>query len=209
VLLVVALLPLQGVLGVRSAAAAPGSLMMSTTGTRANPKALQGATVSGSVYIFVKVDRPVLRVDFWVDHAAEGPPYKSEKAPPYDLAGTALDGKANPFDTTKLTNTTHIVRASVFYLDGAVEALSGQFTVKNGAPPSTTTSTTGRPPTSTTTTTTGGPPPLTGYPDATNTGVQPGVTLTTIDGSVIIDEESAAWLPGSGTAADPYVLQNY
>jgi hypothetical protein len=60
-----------------------------------------------------------------------GVPFKIEMNPPWDLGGTASNGLAFPFDTTKLPNGSHSVTAAIDLTSGAT-AVASTFTVSNG-----------------------------------------------------------------------------
>ncbi len=133
--------PLSVALSVTAAfAAAPPpqpavSLVYSLSATHSAPITLAGATLSGLVYIFTTPDTNVSRVVFAIDGGAYT---HTEGIPPFDLAGTAVDGiTALPFDTTTLANGAHTVTATVTLADGSTRGLTAAVSVANGLPPPT------------------------------------------------------------------------
>jgi hypothetical protein len=142
------------------------------------------------------------KVDFYLDSSwRTKTPVRTETNPPFDFAGTAADGTALPYDTTKLANGSHTIRAVLTWSNGSTSSRRGNFTVANGgatatptASPTTSTAasptvtntasptapTTTVPPTTpaapTTTTTTPTAPPTTQAP--TSTASPPNATPT-------------------------------
>jgi hypothetical protein len=154
---------------------------------------LDGSTVNGQIYVFVRNSATLDKVDFYLDSTwRTKPPMRTETEPPFDLAGTAADGKALPYDTTKLVDGSHGVRVVMTWADGTTSSRRANFTVANGvtttpthtptavttapAPPATTTGTTAPAPAATTTTPV--PPTMTTAP-ATTTSPSPTPTSTT------------------------------
>src|SRR5829696_988279 len=92
------------VFGMGSASAAPrSSLAVSLNPDRSNPKRLDSLTVQGKIYVFVRSLRGLKKVSFYLDDSWQSrTPVRTEDMPPFDFAGTASDGSANPFDTAKL-----------------------------------------------------------------------------------------------------------
>ena len=75
----------------------------------------------------------VTRTRFFVDDPQmTGAPRQTENNPPWDLAGTASGGGANPFDTTGLADGPHTVTAAIDRDTGATEVVHATFTVANG-----------------------------------------------------------------------------
>jgi N-acetylneuraminic acid mutarotase/glucose/arabinose dehydrogenase len=108
-------------------------LLLSTSSNRSSPVSLDGQTVSGNIYAFTSPDTGVARVKFWLDNPQmTGTPTKSENGAPYDFAGTAKDGSAIAFDTTKLPDGAHSITARVELSAGGAEVVTGNFTVSNG-----------------------------------------------------------------------------
>ncbi|HEX5948431.1 MAG TPA: metallophosphoesterase family protein [Actinomycetota bacterium] len=108
---------------------------MSTSPDRSVPAALDGATLTGTVYVFVAPSSGASRVRFWLDNPSmSGTPTTTEKSAPWDLAGTNSNGTAKPTDTTKLTDGAHTIHAAVDTASG-VETISAAFAVSNGTEP--------------------------------------------------------------------------
>jgi hypothetical protein len=79
---------------VESAAASTRSrLAVSPNADRSNAVRLDGSTVNGEIYVFVKESKRLDKVDFYLDsrRSAKKPPILTETQAPFDLAGTASD----------------------------------------------------------------------------------------------------------------------
>ena len=127
-LALVALLALPAVAGA-------AELRLSLEPDRQSWTVLEGADLSGSVYIHVSPSTGPTAVRFWLDDPDRtGLPRKTEFGAPWDFAGTASGGLANPFDSTTVANDTHVVTAEVD-VDGGTEVLNATFTVSNPFPP--------------------------------------------------------------------------
>jgi hypothetical protein len=106
------------------------SLSVSFSADRSGTIPLAGATLSGKAYIFLTPlfpDGDIDQVDFFLD----GSFVKTELRAPYDLKGTYDGGKPAPFDTRKLDNGSHSVRAKIVFASGEVEAVASRFSVSN------------------------------------------------------------------------------
>ena len=102
-------------------AASPYALQVSTQSDRSSPMALDGASLSGDVYIFVPHLAGITRVRFYLDDPnRQGAPYKVEGNAPWDFAGTntAPPRLAMPFDASALSGV-HTVTAVVDHQDGS------------------------------------------------------------------------------------------
>lgn len=92
-------------------------LMLSAASDRRQPTPLQGATLHGDAYIFTTPDSGIEQVSFWIDDPTPadptGAPARIEGAAPFDLAGTAANGLANPLKWSNLAAGTHRVTARV------------------------------------------------------------------------------------------------
>lgn len=135
-LLIAAIVSLVAVLaptGTAPAAAPP--LQVSQTKERANPTALEGATVGGKVYVLVQAQTGITKVEFWLDDPAmAGLPRQTEGKAPWDFAGSAADGTALPFDTKTVTEGQHTITARVTRSSGVQELAHATFTVSNPLP---------------------------------------------------------------------------
>jgi hypothetical protein len=178
---------------VRAAANEPSSgLQLSVRADRRDARPLAGAVASGKIYVMLTAAaaQPA-SVAFRLDDAL-GAARVTEKSAPFDFAGGAQDGSANPLDTASLPNGPHVILAEVTAADGTVSGIYARFTVSNGASPTSTTSSTTPPATSTTRPTTQPPtsttPPSTkpcaGYPTPACTGAPAGVKLETVNGDL-------------------------
>ncbi|MFN8149189.1 MAG: PQQ-dependent sugar dehydrogenase [Candidatus Nanopelagicales bacterium] len=111
-------------------AASVYSLKLSTTSARTSPVALDGATVSGSIYAFLSPATGVKQVRFYVDNtAATGTPRTTENLAPWDLAGTATSGAANPFNASSLSLGAHTITAAVDKTAGGTDLVTATITV--------------------------------------------------------------------------------
>ena len=121
-------------LAIESASASTRSrLAVSSSPDRSNAVRLDGATVKGKIYVFVRNSETLDTVDFYLDsRRRREPPLRTETDPPFDFAGTAGDGTAVPYDTTKLADGSHTIRVVLTWSDGARSSRRGNFTVANG-----------------------------------------------------------------------------
>jgi hypothetical protein len=103
------------------------TLLYSLEPLRSDPVPLDGATISGQVYVFLApgpmpTDR--LSVQFFLDGAA----ITTEGNPPYDLgAGNAA---ASPFDTIEMANGSYVVE-TLYVVDGVARRATARFDVAN------------------------------------------------------------------------------
>jgi hypothetical protein len=100
---------------------------VSTTANRANPYALDGASVSGKIYVFVTPTTNVKKVEFFIDGALK----QTESYAPYDLAGSASGGLAAPFNTGALKNGNHTFSARITTTSGSRETIVADVIVAN------------------------------------------------------------------------------
>ena len=94
--------------------------MVSQSANRTDPEVLlDGDRVDGRIYLFVYPENGIDSVQFYIDGAL----VKTENFAPFDLAG---GGKslANPFDTSKLSDGYHTVRARITKFNGTRETIS-------------------------------------------------------------------------------------
>ena len=127
-------------LGIGSASAATRArLAVSLKSDRSSAISLDGSTVTGKIYVFVRNSRTLDTVDFYLDTSSgTESPVRTDRRAPFDLAGTARNGTARPYDTTKLANGMHRIRVVLTWADGSTSSRRGEFTVTNtGAPPTT------------------------------------------------------------------------
>ena len=111
------------------------AILFSTAPTRASPIALAGASVAGSIYVFTGPDTGVTRVRFFLDNPGmTGPPRRTESNAPFDFAGTATNGAAQPFNTAQVANGAHVITAALDLAAGGTEVVSATFTFANQAP---------------------------------------------------------------------------
>jgi len=110
------------------------NLQVSGSASRSPSNSLAQGTLQGSAYVFATPASGVKRVSFYIDDPKRArTPYHVEAAPPFDLAGTASDGSALPFDTKKLADGAHTVTAAVRLTAGSTVVVSSTFTVANAA----------------------------------------------------------------------------
>ena len=122
-------------LGIDSASASTRSqLAVSLNPDRSSAARLNGSTVKGKIYVFVRSSKTLKKVDFYLDspRRTKQPPAKTDKQTPFDLAGTAADGTARAFDTSKLADGSHTIRAVMTSRDGTTSTRRGHFKVHNG-----------------------------------------------------------------------------
>jgi hypothetical protein len=113
---------------------APEMLIYSAYASRVTSSALDGAVVSGSIFVALApgvAPAVPLTIDFFLDDPGRTSPVGTESHMPYDLAGTASPAwLAKAFDTTTLANGAHTVEA-VYYPDGLERIVTATFTVAN------------------------------------------------------------------------------
>jgi hypothetical protein len=143
-------------LGIHAASGSTrSSLALSLNPDRSNAVRLDSSTVNGKIYIYVRAWKTINMVDFYLDGPwGTTPSVRTETDPPFDFAGTAADGTALPYDTTKLADGSHTIRAVLTWSDGTTFSRRGNFTVANNGATATPTA-------SLTTTTTAAPTPIT------------------------------------------------
>jgi Right handed beta helix region len=164
-------------LGLESASASTRSrLAVSFKPDRSSAVRLDGSAVKGKIYVFVRDSKTLDKVDFYLDRSRRTKrPVRTDRSAPFDLVGTAADGTALPYDTTKLADGSHSIRVVLTWADGTTSSRRGDFTVANkGATSTPTTAPTTTPPTTEPTTT----PPAT-EPTATATTTEPAPPATT------------------------------
>jgi Glycosyl hydrolase family 12 len=231
VLVVTIALALSG-LGMESASASTRSrLALSLNSDRSNAARLDGSRVNGKIYVFVRNSKTLDKVDFYIDSPQwrKRPPVRTDKKAPFDFAGTATDGTARPYNTAKLADGTHTIRAVMTWANGTTSTRRGRFRVHNGgvkptpsptqptttaaptsAPtttaPTTTAPTTTAPATTGPTTTTAPPPPPTTAPPTTSaptaTATPP---KTCTNGNTIKEGASASYSEADG---GEYLIHN-
>jgi len=122
-------------LGIESASASTRSrLAVSLNSDRSSAARLDGSRVKGKIYVFVRNSKKLDKVDFYIDSPQwrKKPPVRTDKKAPFDLAGTASDGTARPYNTAKLADGTHTIRAVMTRTDGTTYTRRGRFKVHNG-----------------------------------------------------------------------------
>jgi hypothetical protein len=161
-------------LGIESASASTRSrLAVSLNPDRSNAVRLDGSAVKGKIYVFVRNSRSLDKVDFYLDGSwRTKPPIRTVMDPPFDFAGTAPDGTALPYDTTKLADGSHTIRVRLTWSNGSRSSRRADFTVANHSetttPTSSPTKTTSTAPAPTTTTTAPAPAATTTAPPTTS-----------------------------------------
>ena len=130
-LVVGVLLAVSGV-GSASAWSSRSRLSVSWSPDRSGSVSLDGAAVKGETYVFLKTSRWLDRVEFYLDDPGRTrPPVRVDTIAPYDFAGTAADGRANPYDTRGLANGTHSITAVLRWSGASTSTRSASFTVAN------------------------------------------------------------------------------
>jgi Right handed beta helix region len=130
-------------LGIESASAATRSrLAVSLNPDRSNAVRLDGSTVKGQIYVSARNSRTLNMVEFYLDDPQRAkPPVRTERTPPFDFGGTAADGTALPYDTTKLADGSHTISAVLTWSNGSKSSRRGDFRVANGGATTTPTAT--------------------------------------------------------------------
>ncbi|MGF2685372.1 Kelch repeat-containing protein [Marinobacter sp. DUT-3] len=108
------------------------TLMVSSSADRSSASPLQNASVSGDIFVFIPTSPGISRVNFYIDNPQKsGSPNQSEGLAPYDMAGTAPNDLAYPYDTLALADGSHTVTAVVSLSDGSVHEVTDFFDVVN------------------------------------------------------------------------------
>jgi PKD repeat protein len=110
-------------------------LYTSASARRSSPVLLQGRTVTGgaALHVFlgpIAQTTTVARVVYSIDGVA----FYTDKAKPFDLAGSAANGSAFGFESNLLSLGTHTISAKVIYAGGAWGVTSSTFTVASTTP---------------------------------------------------------------------------
>jgi hypothetical protein len=118
------------------------ALSVSSNSNRSGGTALNGATLTGTEYIFTSMASSltnynptgITRVCYWLDNTAmSGGAMHCEGIVPYDFAGTASNiAYGNPWSTTTLANGTHTITQVVTKTSGAMETDTASFKISNG-----------------------------------------------------------------------------
>ena len=101
----------------------PWFIRYSTSPSRSNPIDLDGRTVTGRIYVFVKPDSGVSRVDFYLDGALR----RGDSSAPWDFVGGSR-AAATSFNTATLARGQHTIRAVVAKPGGGTVGLAARFT---------------------------------------------------------------------------------
>ncbi len=109
-------------------------LLFSARADCSAPGALDGASLSGTTYIFVSPASGIRRVRFYLDDPAHSSARQTEWSAPWDFAGTAADGSALPLAAETLTDGAHTISAVVDLSGGGTETLNATVSVANQAP---------------------------------------------------------------------------
>jgi hypothetical protein len=118
-------------------AATTSQLLVSSSPNRSNPVPLTGSSLSGTVYVFVGPSTGIARVKFYLDDPTmSAAPRQVEYNAPFDFAGTASNGSAQPFDTGKLSAGTHRVTAAVILSVGGTVILDATLSTGAASSPS-------------------------------------------------------------------------
>lgn len=116
-------------------------LYVSSSSRRSDQVLLDRAIAQGKRFIFVASEAETSQVRFFLDPPAaalegrlDATPYSIDRQAPFDLAGSAANGNAQPFDTGQLANGFHTIVAAIDLADGRTIVTSARFLVRNGAP---------------------------------------------------------------------------
>jgi hypothetical protein len=107
-----------------------GALVFSTDARRTTPRALDGATVSGSIAVVAPNTGQIRRVEFFLD----GQLVRTERFGEYDFGSTAPNGRARLWPTRTVSNGPHTITAKITTVTGTVTNQSATFTVDNVRP---------------------------------------------------------------------------
>jgi VCBS repeat-containing protein len=111
------------------------ALRFSTSNLRTAPVLLDGATVSGSIAVFVPTSTDIDRVDFFLnDPTMSGARRQVERSAPWDFGGTATGDRATMFSTRTLADGPNTITARVVLRNGTTQVVTATFTVSNPRP---------------------------------------------------------------------------
>jgi len=178
------------------------ALLVSTRADRSDAVPLQGADLSGSVYVFLAdppADPAVIGVDFYIDSAPPADPTRVENTAPYDLRGGSAE-KPTAWKLDAVPSGGHSVTAVVRTAAGST-TVTATFTVRAGSTPTT------APPTVT-------PPSTTAPPTVTPPSSTPMSSSPTLPGpgapqllvSTSATRSGATALAGSTRSGNVYVF---
>jgi hypothetical protein len=103
------------------------TILFSLEPLRSDPRPLDGATISGNVFVFLAPGlMPAERIG--IQFLLDGNAVRNEVNPPFDLVGG--NAFASPFNTTTLTNGPHVVE-TVYVVDGVERRATASFNVAN------------------------------------------------------------------------------
>lgn len=106
----------------------------SGSNTRTPAAPLDGATVSGSIAVFVPRAPDIARVEFFLDDpTTTGTPRRVDSFAPYDFVGRT-GSVARLFSTRTLSDGTHTITARVVLRNGQTEVVTSTFVVSNPRP---------------------------------------------------------------------------
>jgi len=101
-------------------------ILYSTTSDRQNPLELNGASVTGDLYVFVLPESGISTIEFYFDGVLSS----IERIAPFDLqGGTSLN--ANPFDTTLRADGNHEISIVVTQTNGQIVESTVTFVIEN------------------------------------------------------------------------------
>ena len=107
------------------------ALMVSDAPSRTGPRLLDGAELSGTVYVFLAPPHPRSAIGH-VHFRLDGMLLKTELQPPYDLLGSERDGRtAAPLDTHLLEDGLHRLSAQIVFASGGQRLVDARFEVRN------------------------------------------------------------------------------
>ena len=101
-------------------------LTFSTNANRTSATALQGATLSTSVAVFMPSEADMVAVTFFLDDPSQkGLPKQIDLAAPFDYGGSKANGSAN---LIKFGKGQHKITALMVFADGYIDVVTATFT---------------------------------------------------------------------------------
>lgn len=108
--------------------------LFSYSANRSSASDLDGALVSGEIYVWTAPDDGVDSVSFYIDDpSASGAALRTENFEPFDLSGTNGNGNSNAFNTASLNDGVHTLTIKVTLFNGSQFTSTSTFTVINGS----------------------------------------------------------------------------
>jgi|GEM_PF-1254776 len=111
--------------------AAASEILVSSNADRSAPQSLETQSLKDAVYIFVAGADDASQVRFYLDDNR----IQTENRFPWDAAGTAPNGLAQPLDTRNFSDGSYILRVEIQPSEGPLETVEANLQIVNQPPP--------------------------------------------------------------------------